>query len=315
MPHKPQGRPLALPASDGEGLESFYRQLSTSEVTVKDVLQARFKSQPETLGAEAEGHQGPEADATHILPRIDSALPSMHFDDYEEELSKDGKTTRAFVSAAIASIVFVAGLALILVHPWNPDAYTQRAQQPADVSKAGFPGVLQSLAGQDAPARSAKTGLSADEATYKILHKVYVQYGTLAKRLDENQKLFQDIAFSGTQEERGQGAEQARSLSFKISNTLAELDHVDTSSDTYAEARENLVKLGNWLRNRSDALNKAWNLSINSKDLSADASRIKAPIAGDGSGVSANSNKQLFDLHYEEWAPKAPAAKSPSNKS
>ena len=79
------------------------------------------------------------------------------------------------------------------------------------------------------------------------------------------------LLLAAIQEAFDNASSECEELSYDVSNLISDIQSVDVTSGTYAEDVEHLVTLGNWLRNRVDALNSAWN--------SAEAPQIPLQIA------------------------------------
>lgn len=243
------------------------------------------------------------ADSTSVMARIESAIPSIEEVEEEIEEQYEEPHTKAFLAAAIASLLFVGGFALVLAHPWNPDTYVQHTTEGVDTSKAGFPGTIDSLSGQDSKPGAEGEVLSPAQADFKAISGAYESFGKLSARLDKNQDLFTKVALDGTFEERSKGKSDAASLSIEVSNVIGDLQKIDGQGSVYKTDYENVLQLGSWLRNRADALLKGWTASVAVEDPHEVEAKIMAPVAGIGDGFSARTNKQLFDQHYEQWKP------------
>lgn len=249
-----------------------------------------------------------DPDQTHSIPRVESAVPG------EPEAGAAGQhdhmpRTRAILLAAVAAVVVVGGLALAIVHPWDPDAYSTRAKTAADTSKAGYPGAITSLAGQDSEAATTQT-LSGDDATYLQLKDDYDTLGDIASSLDESESLFTKIATSGSAEERQEASDDASALSIRLSNVIDDIGSADVSSGTYADERDDLLTLGNWLRNRADALTEAWSRSAESADPAADASYITSPVEKQQNDDGKDTYASLFDENYKNFEPQKTSSSS-----
>ena len=239
------------------------------------------------------------ADATTSLPRIESAIPSKVEILQDEEVAvEDKKSSHALLSAAMASLFLIGGIALVLAHPWNPQAYTERAQVPADTSHAGFPGEIDNLAGQDI--NKQKADLSGDEVTYKALIDSYQQYSSLAKLLDNSQEELKHSGIEGDESQRKAGLIEAQKIGIQISNTISTVEKCDTTT-VYADDIKHMLDLGNYLRNRSDAITEAWRVSYHSDNPQDSLEEISAPISGKNSRYNASSNRRLFETYYAQY--------------
>lgn len=253
---------------------------------------------PRDDGADAAG----EAERTSTLPRIESAIPSEPA--AANGAYPDDRLPRAkvIVTAALASLLVVGGAALAITHPWDPSATDTRATTPADTSQAGFPGTVSSLKGQDGQIAS-QTVVSGSEATYLSLEQAWASLGDLSDRTDDNESSFKDKAVSGSADERAAGQSQAQQLAIEVSNLIDQIEQIDVTSGTYTDQRQNLVTLGNWLRNRLDALSEGWSRSVGSGDPQADAERIESPVESQRQANGKTSFANLFAENYESFKP------------
>ena len=71
----------------------------------------------------------------------------------------------------------------------------------------------------------------------------------------------------------------------------------------YRTQLDNLAKLGNWLRNRSDALEKGWSLSLAAEDPKSAKDRILEPVDGMRDASGKSEYQQLFEKNYDSWKP------------
>ncbi len=238
---------------------------------------------------------------TGRLPRIEPALPAEQ-DLKDPYLHEQPVRMRSVVLAAIACVLVVGGAVLLITHPWDPDAFATRATEPADTSQAGSVAAVTTLSGQDA-ATNADDVKSGDETTYESLKADYQALGEYAAALDDSVERLEGTGITGDSSEREAGRSDAAELAVKISNAIADIQAVDVTSGTYAEAREELLKIGNYLRNRSDIVSSAWTQAASSSDPKADRAQILQPVRGEGSSYGS-----LFKEGYANFKLEAPAA-------
>lgn len=244
-----------------------------------------------------------EAEQTNAIPRIASALPANSKNGYAFEKLP---SLRTVVTAALASLLLVGVAVLYFTHPWAPDGYTKQNTTEKDISKAGFPGVKEKLAGQDSDTAAATTQVeSGDEQTYKKLVEHYKKLGSLAKKTDENVESFSSIAFSSDSDAIKKAADEATSLSYQTSNLIAELQALHTTTGTYVTQINQVTTLGNYLRNRLDIVNKAWKAVVASNNPSADKSDIMSILRSSQNGSSQEAYKSLFEQNYANWNPES----------
>lgn len=232
-----------------------------------------------------------EAQDTHSMPRIESAIPPEPEDGYANEASHEHlPRKRVVLVAVLAAVVAVGVTALAVMQPWNPNAYVTHALVDADTSMEGFPGFVQTLTGQDKNAQaddqSSTDGSSddgqAEQSTYDKLKDAYDQLGDLSGRIDENEQKL-DAVEAGDDSQRESGSSEAQALSIELSNLISNLGTFDLSGTSYADDLDHLTTLGNYLRNRMDAITDAW--------------------SGQGSSDKAEAWDQLFHDTYGNWAP------------
>ncbi len=227
--------------------------------------------------------QIPELDpgATNAIPRIESAIP----DDDPDEESKSAPI-KPFAVAGILAIVVVTVFTLIIAHPWDPAAYYGRPQEPVDFSKSG-PAQIDSLAGQDK--KSQMEELLDNASPYEILTENYDRLIELNNQVDAIQLKFRDYGFSDNQEEIDAAAKETRLIAIEISNEITKINNMNFTGTPYEKQKLELVKLGNFLRNRIDGYSAAWNASKNSSNREKDRKTIENYIQ------KARSNQASFE--------------------
>ena len=246
-----------------------------------------------------------EREQTTTLPRIESAIPSEPDPAVEGAYGREQLPhSKVFLVAALASVLVVGGTVLAITHPWDPSLSDTRATTPADTSQAGFPGTVSRLQEQDSSTEAATTVQSADEVTFQALQDSYAKLAELSARADQSEQLFDRVATSGSLDEREAGSSDAQQLAVEVSNLTATVQNIDTvTTGTYTDQKDHVATLASWLRNRMDALSKAWRLSAASEDPEADATEILKPMRGQRASESDQSYAALFQKNYEAWAP------------
>lgn len=244
----------------------------------------------------SEGH-------TNVIPRIESAIPSEPDPQDGGPVHDHVPNPRALFVAVAAAVALVGGSVLYITHPWDPAALDRRAKVEADTSMAGFPGQVKELQGQDVGPAGEGEVKSGDETTLEALQAAWEDLAALARRVDENERLFWEKGLSADPSAREDGRQAAHQISLDVSNLIDAVSSVDVTSGTYEEDAQNLSVLGNWLRNRMDALQEAWDRSLEFDDPAGHKDVITGSIGSDGS--IADSFKALFDASYERWKPVA----------
>ena len=261
----------------------------------------------ETVGPSEAG----ESPSTQEAPHIESAIPAEDDPTSKVAALEVIPRTSRFLVASIASIIFVCGIALALTHPWNTDAYSIKATKEKDTSMAGFPGTVESLTGQDSDEGEEVEILNEDDAVYAELVDAYEKLARYAERADASEQLFGEVAFGSDADERMRGKREAEALSIDVSNVIESLEEITTTSGLYAEDIEHMLTLGNWLRNRTDALLAAWVADVESEDPAQERDQIVRLLQTD---EGDNAYKKLFDESYEGWKPEHKATEEESEQ-
>lgn len=244
---------------------------------------------------------------TGRLPRIEPALPAEQ-DLKDPYLHEQPIRMRSVVLAAIACILVVGGAVLLITHPWDPNAFATRATEPADTSQAGSIASVETLSGQDTSRTNTDTTVkSGDESTYEVLNQAYKELGEYSEDLESSVQRLEDTGISGDSAEREAGRSEAAELAVKISNTISDIESADVTSGTYADARTELLRIGNYLRNRSDIVSAAWSQAASSSDPEAERSQILQSVEGEGSSYGS-----LFKEGYANFKLTAPETASDS---
>ena len=237
---------------------------------------------------------GDDAGATGVMTRIESAIPSADDDSSPAARHDRAPRPRSFALAALFAVLVVGGAVLLITHPWDPTASQTKATEPADTSMSGFPGFLQSLTGQDETA-APETQEPVDPL--EALTSAYDELATLSERADASEAALRDVGTSGSAEEREKGLDEAQALSIEVSNHITACSALSDADGAYAEDIEHLLTLGNWVRNRCDALTRSWGISVDAQDPAASASEICASVD------AASDYAELFEENFDAWRP------------
>ncbi len=246
-----------------------------------------------------------DANETGVITRIESAIPAGGADSSPTARHDRMPRTRVFLFAALAAVVMVGGASLLITHPWDPDATQTKATTPADTSQSGFPGFLDLLSGQDrseeASSSDASDTSSATDAdkVFSAVSEAYESLGTLSARADANEESLRSVGVSPDSDARSSGQAAAADLSIEVSNLISQIKSLDDGAGAYASTIDNLDTLGNWLRNRCDALGRSWSISVASADPTSDREKILAPVE------AAQSYATLFSQSYASWEPQS----------
>lgn len=232
-------------------------------------------------------------------PRFESAIPSEPSKENLPEAEGIPRTRVILLSALLVTSLVVAAI-FVITHPWDPQATDNRAKVEAPVSSTPTTTPVTHLTGQDTSATQQNT---SSDAVFDALDSDYQKLGDLSKRLDDNEKTFDQLAITGSDQERADAQQEAEQISLDISNVISDLSSLDDSNGNYRQTIENLTKLGNWLRNRSDALSEGWKRSVASNNPSQDKDNILAPVDNIRDSSGSSSYQKLFDENYVNWKP------------
>jgi len=239
---------------------------------------------------------------TDVAPRFESAIPSPP--DPTEGLAMEPTPqppAHHYLFAGLLSVLLVGGAMAIITHPWNPNINDQHPTEEVDTSKAGFPGEVDLLSGQDSDPNAEIETQTVDEYTYERLAEAYVELGAYHDELEASEEALRAAVRSGDSDACAEGLAHAEELTYSISNTLSEVGVLDVSSGTYAEDLDHLLTLGNWLRNWADVLYDSW--SYASQDPSAGEEALLSELREAEDDVGVNAFRALFEESYESWQP------------
>lgn len=236
---------------------------------------------------------------------LESAIPPTGADADTPSAAPDVMPRmRRLIFAAVVAVVVVGGAALWITHPWDPNANDTRATVPYDTSNAGFPGEVDSLNAQDKSGEDdSQDAETSGDPIYDYLATAYENLGTYAASIDASEESLKTTGVSGSSEERSQGLKDLEATSIAVSNVISGLGSLADSNGAYANDISNLKSLGNWLRNRCDALDSSWEVSAASDDPAASKDAILAPLLATYGSDGQSAYKTLFDENYASWKP------------
>lgn len=234
-----------------------------------------------------------EEGRTGVMTRIESAIPPVDDASLPTRRVDRMPRTRALALAGLLALVVVGGAALLITHPWDPEANRISATTPADTSMQGFPGLLESLTGQD-----KQTGQGSEtQSSAELLVQYHGKLGDLSERADASEESLGDVGLTGSADERAQGLEDVRALSIEVSNLIESIGGLESSDN--ADEVQHLLTLGNWLRNRCDALEDGWSRSAEADRPADERDSILADVSASAEYAS------FFSENYDDWAPAA----------
>lgn len=241
-----------------------------------------------------------DPEKTGKFAKLESVIPAEQetLDPYRRE---NPIRLRNVLVASLSAVLIVGTFILLLTHPWDPHAFESKAQTPYDTSKEGFPGLMDSLKGQDAGNENADTVESGDEATYKKLLGAYEDFQTQAQALDSNASDLETYGFNGDTKAVEAGRDKANQIKIDISNNIATIQATDTTSGKYYQQQQDLITMGNYLRNRADIIGEAWTNITKSTNPAKEKDTILRPVK-----TEAQSYANLFNQAYHAFSISAP---------
>lgn len=253
----------------------------------------------------------PKEETPRSQAHIESAIPDP--EDFEHSVSaRQDKLprVRTFIFAAVFAVLAIWGLVYLVM---NPIEFSSDDEDETVEIEESSTEVIEYLTGQDLDSSTedesdSDSSSTEEEDTELTLEESIVaaweSLGELAEELEANVELLNTDGISGDADARAAGQEEAYYIAVDISNLISEIDSMDDGDGTWTETLANLDTLGNWLRNRADALMDAWELSCASEDPSADADAILAELS------SSDYYLELFEEYYDEWAPETSSSET-----
>lgn len=233
------------------------------------------------------------SDHTGVMTRIESAIPPAA-DESSPMASRDRMPLpKNFALAALFAVLIVGGAVLLITHPWDPTASITRASEPADTSMSGFPGLVESLTGQDV--RGSEETSVPD--AFDSIESAYDRLAELELEVEESEDELREICASGDGSSLDDGLSDARATSISISNLISESSLLDDEDGAYAEDLEHLQTLGSWLRNRCDILTSAWERAVDASSVEEVSDSVLADLR------SSSDYARLFAENYDDWKP------------
>ncbi|WP_455136192.1 zinc ribbon domain-containing protein [Thermophilibacter sp.] len=235
---------------------------------------------------------------TGVMTRIESAIPAADDESGRAAVRDRIPRPRVFALAALLAVVVVGGATLLITHPWDPAATRTRASEPADTSRSGFPGTVETLSGQDSGSASKSDGDGSGAATpLEQIASAHESLGELAERVNRSEDSLRALVSGRVEADAAEGLSDARATSIEVSNLISGASTLSDGGGAYAEDLEHLVTLANWLRNRCDALTAAWGEAAGADDATTVADSVTSTLDG------ASDYRALFERNYDDWAP------------
>ncbi len=241
-----------------------------------------------------------DPEKTGKFAKLESIIPAEQ--DIRDPYRRENPIRlRNIFVASTAAILIVGTFLLLLIHPWDPNAFASKAQAPYDTSNEANPGKRDSLKGQDGSDEGTGDVESGDEATYKKLLAAYEDFRKQADALDANVDDLETYGFNGDSKAVDAGKETASQIAIAISNDISEVSSTDTTSGKYYQQQQDLITMGNYLRNRADIVSEAWQKVARSSSPARDKASILQPVKGEAANYA-----NLFNQAYGAFTINAP---------
>ena len=232
--------------------------------------------------------------------KLESAIPAENEikDPYHHE---NPMRLKSVLVASFAALLVVGSAILLITHPWDPHAFDTRATTPADPTQEYVPDQVDTLKGQDSGNVDSGEIESGDEATYKKFNETYQKFGEYSKSLESSTSDLEKFGFTGDTKAVTERKNNANQLDIDISNLISEIQSTDVSSGKYYSQQQDLIKMGNYLRNEADILLTAWKKAEQSTNPAAEKSSILQPVKTSGANYA-----NLFSEAYAAFSISAP---------
>lgn len=248
---------------------------------------------------EDRGEDAPEARRVppRNVPRLNSAIPTG-----DDRFGIDARTERmprtaAFIVAAIASLVVIGGTTLLITHPWDTSVFETRATESKDVSQAGYPGVHDTLSGQDFSLSGQDSEGQREERTFELIQSSYERLGALRGELEENERLVGEAIEQDDSELVAGGYGVAESGKIETASMINDLSMPDVLGSSYVAEAEGIKELAGYLNAWSGALLDSWTAMSKSYYPSYAASDVYEYLY-EGDPYGTNPDKRRFDETY-----------------
>ncbi|MGI6755382.1 MAG: zinc-ribbon domain-containing protein [Atopobiaceae bacterium] len=247
-----------------------------------------------------ERHHEPKKEAPRAVSP-ESVIPDAPTDGYRAASRLEHMPhIRVALVAALSSVLIVGGAFLAVTKPWDPNSRITHATEDRDTSWAGFPGAVETLSGQDKAKQQQEQ--EQRDIYFDELTSFWQALGSISQEMDENEATLTGI-LDGSGESISDGAAQSQQIALELSNKIADFSSYDMRDSDYVDQYNNLVNLGNYLRNRSDALNQAWQQAAAAEDITDVSQQIDAMLGINSDGTGAATWKQLFEQGYSDAEP------------
>ncbi len=261
---------------------------------------------PLSLDGEEGSDESQQADA---MPRIVSAIPNVEGPFSVTSANERMPRRRVFIFAFVAALAVVGGSTLAITQPWNPQAYSTKATEQADTSKAGYPGEVSKLSGQD-KGISVKSAADIDAETFQTLSDAYTQMADLRTKLGDSEARLRsdleaetvngDIDPSAQSDDLTSGYDDAKQNASDVAAIVDSLKSLDSDSGTYADQVQNIQSLAGWLESWAEDISSSYNRATTGY-VRVDA--ILSPLTNDADDNGTSTFQSQFDQNYASWQP------------
>lgn len=210
--------------------------------------------------------------------------------------------TRLVLLAAIAALVLVGGTTLLIVQPWNPNAYATHALVDADTSMEGFPGEWPYLSSQDR-VEEGEYQAQLDAAVQQV-NSMQSRLGELAATLESSyQSLKAYIERGYVMGDDGTRVSEMTTVQKELEGYATTLNEISFSKESeFMKQRDDLLVLVGYMRGATDVLVEAWSTAIRENGSPDVVFNVRSIVKGDHSD---HGFKEWFELFSNAYAAKA----------
>lgn len=206
------------------------------------------------------------------VPLIRSSLPSQ---EEVRRAQKDSATisSKFIAVAVVACVVLICGAILFISHPWDPNAFSLRANAPADTSQDGFPGEIDSLSAQDSNTQDENHTNPTENELYTTFYNAYRQLGDLKTKTNALVSDLESVA-NLTTKQKDADYQTCTQLSQELTALRTRLEQAEADQTSYASTKENILAALTRLDVFSADLLRSFKIVHASEDLAADKQQL-----------------------------------------
>lgn len=241
---------------------------------------------------EAEG--GPAKSEEYDAPQeLVSAIPPEPEDGSDPVDVPEGVSRNKLVLiAVVAAIVVVGGFSLFMAKPWGPVTPTQHVTEDADLSMAGFPGVVQYLRSQDLVVND--DGKEYGPRAEKFVTAYHDHLKTISDKAQELEDSLQQYLNGAKVDDVAKLARTAVALRNELVSSADKVMLLTIQDDDVIAERRRLAVETQYLNNEVEILSNCWHTIGTEKDRSKATSAARKTLSDGLDGHSIEEWHKLF---------------------